>query len=125
MLFIRSRTGQNHFLSFCVFFFLVVSDFQNFSLDETRVCVCVSVCVCVASDSSETIKGINIKLGTVTASDMGMHHVVIMLTLTFIQGYTDLNHEINKYLVILKTVQAMPSTFAVTIVRQKICPVSV
>ena len=31
-----------------------------------------------------------------TASDMRMHHVLIILTLTFIQGYTDLNHENNK-----------------------------
>ena len=31
-----------------------------------------------------------IKLGTVTASDMVMHHVFIILTLTFVQGHTDL-----------------------------------
>ena len=59
-----------------------------------RVCVCV--CVSLASDSSETIKVTIIKLGTVTASDMGMHHVIIILTMTFVQGHTYLNHENNK-----------------------------
>ena len=57
-----------------------------------------------------------IKLGTVTASDMRMHHMLIILTLTFIQGHTDLNHENNKCLIILETVQAMPIKFAVKIV---------
>ena len=57
--------------------------------------VCVSVCLSLARDASETIEVINIKLVTVTASDMrmGMHHVLIILTLMFIQGHTDLNHE--------------------------------
>ena len=55
-----------------------------------RACVClrVSVCVSLASDSSETIAVIIIKFGTVTASDMIMHHVFIVLTLT--QGHTDI-----------------------------------
>ena len=35
-------------------------------------------------------------LGTVTASGMRMHHVLILLTLTFIQGHTYLNNENNK-----------------------------
>ena len=52
------------------------------------VCVCVykylCVCVCLASDALETVKAIIVKLGTVTASYMGMHHVLIILTLTFI-----------------------------------------
>ena len=48
----------------------------------------------VASDSSETVKVI-IKLGAVPASDMVMHHVLIILTVTFLQGHTDLNHEAN------------------------------
>ena len=38
------------------------------------MCVCVSV----ASDSSETIEVIIIKLGMVTASDMVMHHMLIV-----------------------------------------------
>ena len=55
------------------------------------VSVCVSVCVSLASDFSETVEVIVVKLGTLTASDMKMHHVLIILTLTFIQGHTDLN----------------------------------
>ena len=68
------------------------------------VCVCVCVCMVlsIASDSLEIIKAIIIKLGTETASDiMRMHHMLIILTLTSIQGHTDLNHENNKYSIIL------------------------
>ena len=51
------------------------------------VCVCVClvclVCVCVspsqASPRSVTVKVIIIKLGTVTASDTVMHHVLIII----------------------------------------------
>ena len=40
------------------------------------VCVlCVFVCVSIASDSSETVEVIIVKLGTVTASDWILHHV--------------------------------------------------
>ena len=46
---------------------------------------------------------------------MKMHHVLIILTLTFIQGHTDLNHENNKYLIISETVRAMPIKFSVKI----------
>ena len=52
------------------------------------VCVCLSVCLSLASDSSEAIKVIIIKFGMVTASDMIMHHVLIILSLIFIQGHT-------------------------------------
>ena len=55
--------------------------------------VSVPVCLTLASDSPKTIKVSIIKFGTVTASDMRMHHVLIMLTLNFMQ---DLTHEINK-----------------------------
>ena len=58
-----------------VFVFKVVSEFDNFNLDEIRVCEWECVCLSLASDSSETIEGILIKLGTVTASDMRMHPV--------------------------------------------------
>ena len=68
------------------------------------VCMCVSVCVSLASDFSETIEVIIINLDTVTASHMVVHHVLIMLTLTFIQGHTDLNHENHKCLIISGTV---------------------
>ena len=68
---------------------------------------------------SEAIEVIIIKLGAKTASDMLMHHVVIILTVTSIQGHTDLNHEINKCFIISETVQAIPITFAMKIVRLK------
>ena len=87
------------------------------------MCVCVGGEggeVSLASDSSETIAVIIIKLGSVTASDMGMHRVFIILTLTFIQGHTDRNHENNKCLIIPETVQAMPIKLAVKIVRLKV-----
>ncbi|MCK5920367.1 MAG: hypothetical protein KAG66_05465, partial [Methylococcales bacterium] len=64
----------------------------------------------------ETVEAIIIKLATVTASDMIMHRVLIMLTLTFIQGRTDLNRENNKCSIISETVQAIPIIFAVKIV---------
>ena len=57
------------------------------------MCVCLSLCVSLASDFSETVKVIIIKRGTVTVSDVRIHHVLIILTLTFIQGNIDLNHE--------------------------------
>ena len=57
---------------------------------RARVCVCV--CVSLARNSSETIQVIVIKFGTVTALDMRMHHVLIILTLIFFQGHTDILH---------------------------------
>ena len=56
----------------------------------------------------------------VAASDMLMHHMLIILTLTFIQGHTDLDHENNKCLIISETIQAMPIKFAVMMVRLKV-----
>ena len=49
-----------------------------------------------------------------------MYHMLIILTLTFIQGHTDLNHENDKCLIISETIQAMPIKFAVKIVRLKV-----
>ena len=60
------------------------------------------------------------KHGTVTTSDMVMHLVLITLTLTFIQGPTELNHENIKCLIISETIQAMPIKFTVKIVRLKV-----
>ena len=72
--------------------------------------------VFLASDSMDIIEDI-IKLGTVTASDMRMHHVLTILTLPFIQCHMIyLNHESNKCSIISETVQAMPIKFAVKIV---------
>ena len=92
---------------------LVISDFANFTVEPRP---CVFVCVSFTSDSSETVEVISIKFGTVPASGMGMHHVLIILTMTFIQGHTDHNEENNKCLIISETIQAMPIKFAVKIV---------
>ena len=77
------------------------------------VCVCLSACLLVSSHISETSEAIAIKFETVTASVTRMHHVFIILTLTFIQDHTDLNNENNKCTIILDTVQAMLIKFAV------------
>ena len=49
-------------------------------------------------------------------------YVLIILTLTLIQGHThnDLNHGNNKSLVISETIQAIPIGFPVKIVRLKV-----
>ena len=46
--------------------------------------------------------------------------MLIVLTVTFIQGYTDRNNENNKCLIISETIQAMSITFAVKIVQLKV-----
>ena len=76
----------------------------------------------LASDSSQTVEVIIFKLGTVTASDMGMHRVIFILTVsvTFIQYHVNLNHENNKGLIISETIQEMPINFAVKIVYMTI-----
>ena len=93
------------------------------------VCVCmrtcVSVCMCVylseclslASDSSETINDIIINHSRVTASEVRTHHVLVILTLSFVQDHRDLNHKNNKSFIISETIQAMLIKFAVKIVR--------
>ena len=85
------------------------------------VCVCV-VCVCVslASDSLKTIKVIIIKLSMLTAWDMTMHYMLIILTLAFTQGHTDLNRENDKCSITSETVQEMPIKFAVKIGKRKV-----
>ena len=69
--------------------------FAKFNV-EARPCVRA----CLASDASETVEVVIVQLGTVTASEVRMHHVFIILTLTFIQCHTDLTHESNNCLVI-------------------------
>ena len=78
------------------------------------------MCVSLARDFAETVEVIIVKLGMVTASDMIMHHVLIILTLIFIQGHTELNHENNKCSIISETVEATSIRFAVKIVRLKV-----
>ena len=69
--------------------------------------MCLCVCA-LASDSSDIIEVIIIKLGTaVTASDLRMHHVLIILTLTLTQGHTDLNCEHNNCSIIEKLFEQM------------------
>ena len=80
---------------------------------------CLPVCVSLASDSSETSEAIITTLGMVTASDMVIHHVLIILTLTFIQGNTNINHGNHTCSIISETVLTIPITFAVKIVRLK------
>ena len=92
----------------CIFFLQSRKRLKHFNVHDPE-----SVCVSLASDSSETVEVIIIELGMVIASDMVMHHVLIILTLTFIPGHTDLNHENNKCSVISETVQAIPIKFAV------------
>ena len=108
------------FSTLSLFVCKVVSDYAHFNVDDPSLSVCLSVFLSVsvflASDSSETVEIIIIKLGTVTASDMVMHHVFIILTVTFIQGHTDLNPENNKRSIISETVQAIPLKCAVKIV---------
>ena len=78
-------------LSFPPVFLFAKQTFRKITDPSLSVCVCLSL----ASNSSETVKVIVIKLGTVTASDMRIHHMLIILTLTFIQGHIDLNGENN------------------------------
>ena len=59
------------------------------------------MCLSLTSDPLETIHIIS-KLNTVFASDMIMHHMLIILTSTFIHGHTDLNRENNKSWIILE-----------------------
>ena len=96
--YLEMPTEEQHYrIALLTFLFLkLLTTLKVFKIDEIKVCVCMCVCVCVCAhtrefltcDSSETVKVISIKLGMVTASDMRMHRVLIILTLTFIQGHT-------------------------------------
>ena len=83
------------------------------------MCEGLSLCVCesLTGDAPETIEVIII--GMVRTSDMVMHHVLIILSLTFIQGHTILNDDNNKCSIISENVQAIPIKFAVKIARLK------
>ena len=61
------------------------------------------------SDSSESIEVIIVHLSTETASNMRMHLVLVILTVTFLQGHTNLNHENNECFLIYETFHASPS----------------
>ena len=116
------RLNNHRALVFLLLYYCLQNDIAHFkeeNRDRVCLCLCLSVRVSLSSDSSETV--IMVNLGTVTASDTRMHHVLIMLTLTFIQGHTDRNHENNKCLIISETVQSMLLKFAVNMVRLKVC----
>ena len=55
--------------------------------------MCLSVCLSVASHVSKTSEVIASKFDTATTSVTERHHVLNILTLTYIQGHTDLEHE--------------------------------
>ena len=88
-----------------------------------RVCmrVCLSVCLSFANHiSKEPNETMAMTFDTMTASVTRMHYVLTILTLTFIQGRTDLTRESNKYSIISETVQAMPTKLVLEIVRRKV-----
>ena len=97
--------------------------FDNCNLDDPES-VCVSVCLSLASDSSETVHAKIIKIGLTKLPRTWkciICQLYCILTLTFIQGQTDLNHENTKCSIIPeKTVQAMAIKFAVKIVLLKV-----
>ena len=70
----RIQTATSNFNSFC---------FQSLKTEKVKIDEAVSMSL--ASDSLETIE-VLIKCGTVTASDMIIHRVLITI-LTFIQGH--------------------------------------
>ena len=69
--------------------------------------VCLPICPPPAIIISENSKTISITFEKVTTLVPRMHHVLIILTLTFIQSDTGLNHENNQYSIIIETVQAV------------------
>ena len=85
--------------------------------------MCLSVCPSQVIPR-KAVEVIIINLSMVTASDMRVHHELIILTMTFIQDHTDHNHENNQGLIISKEFQAMPITFSVKIVRLKVYIIS-
>ena len=90
---------------------------SNFNVDDSNLSVCLSVCVCPSQAIPRNLLVTIVKLGTVNASDMPMHHLSIILTLTFIQ---DLNNERKKSSIISEIVQAIPIKCAVATVRLKV-----
>ena len=80
------------------------------------VCVCVCMYIyhimSLESDSSETIEAYHniVKLGMVTTSDMRMHHVLIILTLTFIQCHKILIMKIINVQLFQKLFKQCPSS---------------
>ena len=83
--------------------------------------MCVRVCVCPSQAiHSEIVEVIIVKLDTVTASDVRMHHVLIVLTSPS-SKVTQIEIMREKSLIISKTIQATPIKFTVKTVRVKVC----
>ena len=61
------------------------ADMMSVKIDDPKSVVCVCICLSLASDSSEILS--HHYETWQTASDIRMHHVLIILTLTFIQGH--------------------------------------
>ena len=80
--------------------------------------LCVSVCLSLASDFSQTIEVIIIKLGIFGLRHANTSHINY-IDLDLHSGHTDLNYE-NKCSIISETFQAMPVKFAVKMVRLKV-----
>ena len=73
-------------------------------VDDRADLVCLCVCPSqVIPRKLLKFEAVIIKHFKVTASDMRMHHMLIVLTLTFIQSRTDLNIENNKCSIISET----------------------
>ena len=76
---------------------------SNAILKKLMIEQILSVCVCPSQVIPRKLlkfEAVIIKHFKVTASDMRMHHMLIILTLIFIQSRTDLNIENNKCLII-------------------------
>ena len=87
-------------------------------LSSLRVCLSVASQPYLRVSEAKTTK-----LDTVTASVMRMHHVLIVLTFTFIQDHTDLDRENNSLNVRLfhKLFKQCPSSLLKVRVYNNLC----
>ena len=82
---VTSPTLKMYTFCVCILVFKIAS--QKYEHRRPQACVGVGVC------PSQAILWKLLKSSPSNlASDMGMHHVLLILPLTFIQGHTDLNH---------------------------------
>ena len=75
------------------------------------VYMCQCACLCPSQAIPQKLLNTSSSNGMVTASNIVMHHMLIILTLTFIQGHTYRNHSNNKCLIDSETLKAIPTTF--------------
>ena len=85
----------------------VSGGFVQWGFCTAPVCVCVCVCVgvraCVCPSQVIAWKLLKSSSLNLEKLEMGMHQVLIILTLTFIQGHTYLDHTNNKCMIISET----------------------